>query len=210
MTTTRRDGRPLSAHIYEQVLGDILDGSIPAGAALIQNQLAENYGVSRTPVRDVLNRLVHDGVAEFVPGGGYVVNDLTTSDIADVYEVRRALEELAVRTFDARYSPLDLARLELAVAEGELVADDDPVGLFETSRRFHLAVVDPSPNAYLRQTLEMVWASPVQRRILLSYLHRQQDKSVQVTGRHRRILDAAARGDLVEMLAAAALCHAVD
>lgn len=201
-----RDARPLGERVYEEVCNDIVNELIAPGAQLVQDQLAAQYGVSRMPVRDVLTRLVHEGMADFIPGRGYFVKILSDAEIKDVYEVRREIEALAIRRFNGKYTPIELAVLEMKLAEAEATQEADFDEIFRTSRDFHLALVEPCPNRYLLQSLRGIWENPVQRRIIRSYKN-DASKAAGVVAKHRRLLDMARQGhtdDLIEHLAS---CH---
>lgn len=204
-----REGGPLSERVYERVCDEIVRGLIAPGAQLIQDQLAAKYGVSRMPVRDVLARLVHEGMADFIPARGHFVTVLSAEDIADVYEVRREVEALAIKRFAGKYSPMELARLEMSLDEAESVPPNDFDDIFRTSRDFHLALVAPCPNKYLLHSLQGIWENPVQRRIIHSY---QADgaKAADVVAKHRRLLAIARTGNTDNLIAQLASCHGPD
>ncbi|MDR7083395.1 DNA-binding GntR family transcriptional regulator [Arthrobacter ginsengisoli] len=184
---------------------DIIDGTMPPGAPLVQEQIAAKYGVSRTPVRDALVQIAADGLATAVPGQGYVVNELTDHDVHNVYEVRQALEVLAATQACGLHTPRQLVRLKSLIDEYETVDHSDAEELFRLGTAFHSALVEPSPNEYLLKLLEGVWAHPVNRRIsrTLDYTPEQQ---ATVASDHRRILDALGRNDAGAMVQILAAC----
>jgi DNA-binding GntR family transcriptional regulator len=199
--------RPLSEQVYQSICNDIVTGAIAPGAPLVQEQLAEEFGVSRTPVRDALNRLVHEGLATLTPGAGYAATTLTSSEVEEVYEVRKALEVMAIRQIGAQYTDLQLARLDLLIAEGSACADSEE--LFAATRAFHLALVAPAHNGFLLKTLEGVWDNPVQRLISHSY-PLDQAKLDRVAATHRRIVAAARARDLEALVPLLDYCHRKD
>lgn len=201
--------QPMSERIYQKIRADIVNGVFESGTPLVQEKIAEEYGVSRTPVRESLNRLVHDGLATLVPGAGFFVTELTRTNMAEVYEVRQVLESMAVRKFGAAYSDLELARLELLIAQGAAVPEGDEEGLFAAMREFHLAMVAPCPSQFLLKTLKGIWENPLQRLITHSY-ELSADKIKQVAQTHREILQAARAGDLEQLIPALARCHDLD
>ena len=201
-----RDPRPLAERVYERVCDDIVMELIAPGAQLVQDQLAARYEVSRMPVRDVLARLEHEGMADFIPGRGYFVKVLGEQDVVDVYEVRREIEALAIRRFSGRYTPMELARLEMSLAEADAVRDEDFDAIFRTSTDFHLALVDPCPNKYLLQSLRGIWENPVQRRIIRFYKN-DPAKAAGVVAKHRRLLDMARKGQTEQLIEHLANCH---
>jgi DNA-binding GntR family transcriptional regulator len=198
---------PLSERVYDRLCADLVAGRITPGDALVQEQLAESYGVSRTPVRDALNRLVLEGLAQLTPGAGYTAAELTPARVAEVYEVRRELEALAIRQFGASFDDVTLARLDLNIAEG--AAAESPEELFTATRAFHLTLVSPTANSFLITTLEAVWDNPLQRVIGASYDF-DAAKLERVAASHKRIVETARAGDLDLLLQLLAGCHRED
>lgn len=114
-------GDASGAH-YARVRRDVIEHVFPPGAVLLETTLSARYGVSRTPIREALNRLEHDGLLERVVRG-YRVRVATAEDIMELYEARIALESAAAASAALRRTDLDLARLEhlstlLAAASG--------------------------------------------------------------------------------------------
>ena len=113
---------PAPAALYEALRSDVLAGVFATGDVLQETTLAERYQVSRTPIRESLARLEHDGLIEHV-GRGYRVRSGTPEDVLEVYEARIALEAQAAVGAAERRTALDLARLhhlhELAASAGD-------------------------------------------------------------------------------------------
>ena len=86
----------------------ILGGKLAGGDAIRQGQIAENFGVSRIPVREALLKLEGEGLVEAVPRRGFVVTTLSARDFKEILEMRFALESLAIELAAARFSPVDL------------------------------------------------------------------------------------------------------
>lgn len=195
-----RDGRRLGTRVYETIRDRIVDGELGPDTQLVQEQLAETLGVSRTPVRDALNQLAHEGLVTWVQGVGYIVNDLTEQDITDVYQVRYTLELLAVRLACGRHDRAQLARLRGLIEE---MAAEEPTATaqhFDLNRRFHLSLIEPCGNHLLTQLIDNLWDHPVNRRITRSYVHDQENVGQMVT-EHRAILSAAEAGDADRLVA---------
>lgn len=97
---------------YLRLRADILAGKFPPrGAALHETQLSETYGASRTPIREALNWLAHDGLLERATRG-FRVRSGTAEDVIEIYAARVALESEAAGAAAIRHTELDLARLE--------------------------------------------------------------------------------------------------
>jgi DNA-binding GntR family transcriptional regulator len=137
--------------VYRKVRQDLIDGSIDPGSLLLETALGSRYGVSRTPVREALNRLEQDGLLERVPRG-YRVPVITAEDILELYEARIALEAAAAAAAALRRTDLDLARIthhheRLLEATGTDEAADANAG-------FHRAVWHAGHNAIVYGLLD--------------------------------------------------------
>ncbi len=194
LSRSLREG-PLPARVYEHLRDQIVTGELPADAALVQEQIAQALGVSRTPVREALNRLTHEGLATWVPGNGYVVNGLTERDVLDVREVRRTLEPLATRLACGRHDPASVSRLTALVEQMAGADPGDSAGHFELNRRFHRALVEPCGNTLLIKMLDTLLDHPVSRRITRSYVS-DPDNVALMVAEHRELVAAAAAADL--------------
>lgn len=199
LAKSARDGRPLAVRVYENLRDLIVEGELAAESQLVQEQLAESLGVSRTPVRDGLNRLAHEGLVTWVPGGGYVVNELTRQDIVEVYQVRLNLELLATRLSHGRHDAASLSRLNTLIEEMAAADPRDAARQFELNRRFHRALIEPCENSLLLKMLDNLWDHPVNRRITRSYVHDPANVGLMVQ-EHREMLAAAADADVDRLL----------
>lgn len=119
---TGGDRAEAAAQHYRRIRQDILDGAFPAGTVLHETALTERYGVSRTPIREALARLEHDGLLDRA-ARGYRVRSGTPEDVLDIYEARIALEAVAAANAATRATELELARLEGLHAEAGATAD---------------------------------------------------------------------------------------
>ena len=87
--------RPLRDLVFESLKDAILTQTLPPGKRLLENELAESLGVSRTPVREAIRRLEQEGLVAMIPRKGAYVSGISLKDIREVYEIRAALEMLA-------------------------------------------------------------------------------------------------------------------
>jgi len=198
----------LAVRVYEQISADIISGTITPGSALAQEHIAAQYGVSRTPVRDALTQLTLEGLTTLVPGKGYIVNQLDEREIENVFEVRYALESLAVQRAVGSYTPKQLVRLKNLVDETEIVDPQDTDELFRLGRAFHLALVEPSGNDYLNGIITSIWNHPIQQRINMTYRQGPQHQA-KVIHDHRSILQALKDQDIALAIDVLAHCHDV-
>jgi DNA-binding GntR family transcriptional regulator len=135
---TQLDHKQLWESIADRLREEILDGHQPAGGRLVETDLAMRFGVSRGPVRDALADLSRSGLVVDLPRRGTFVASLREEDLAEVYEVRRALEEGAVRMAIVRATAEDVAELDrlLAVTEAAYHAGPLPAA-WEADMAFH-------------------------------------------------------------------------
>lgn len=201
LTKSPRDGRPLAVLVYEELRDRIVEGELPGDSKIVQEQVADSLGVSRTPVREALNRLAHEGLVTWLPGGGYLVNELSSREIVEVYQVRRTLEVEATQLASGRHGAVHLAQLTALIEEMAVADPADSAAQFELNRRFHRALVAPCDNALLLKILDTLWDHPVNRRITRSYVSDAGNVGLMIAD-HRALAAAAAAGDeerLVEL-----------
>jgi GntR family transcriptional regulator of vanillate catabolism len=149
----------------------ILQGELPAGGRVVELNLVERLGVSRTPVRSALVKLQEEGLLEALPNGGYVVKSFTRDEILDAIEVRGTLEGLAARLAAERgVTSVELRDLEDCLAEIDDVLAADHVTTDRFARyvtlndRFHRLLMELPRSDMLARQLEraksMPFASP--------------------------------------------------
>jgi DNA-binding GntR family transcriptional regulator len=117
MSQAAEERRALVDKLASQLHARVLSGELPSGTRLRQEALAEEFGVSRTPVREALRKLQAGGLVELQPHRGAVVRGLSSREIRDAYEVRAALEALAARLAAERISREQLERLNRVQGE---------------------------------------------------------------------------------------------
>ena len=136
----------LSARTYRTLRDALLRRAIAPGERLIETELAQQLGVSRTPVRDALARLAAEGMADALPTGGIVVRDIQ-KELADIYGLRQVLEGYAARLAAERIEAHELERL--AALSARLRASIDAAALQEQAdlnTAFHLQIAAVSRN----------------------------------------------------------------
>ncbi|HHY93935.1 MAG TPA: GntR family transcriptional regulator [Firmicutes bacterium] len=135
--------------VYQTLKGEIVAGVLKPREPLSEHQIAARLGVSRTPVREALNRMAAEGLVE-VATRGMVVADLDVEDVRDIYQVRTALESLAARLSTHRFEEADFHRME-AMIEGmaDRLSAEDYVGLSQITREFHWFIVQRCGNRHL-------------------------------------------------------------
>lgn len=191
----------MGAVVYESLRDAIVEGRYGADDKLVQEQVASDLGVSRTPVRDALGRLAHEGIVTWLQSGGYRVNDLTDltdQDITEVFEVRRTLEILALQKSCGRLTRVQASQINTIIEEMAAADPTDAAAQFTLNRRFHQAMIEPAGNRLLLTMLDRLWDHPVSRRITRSYIHDEGNIAVMVE-EHRRILQASLDDDVEQL-----------
>jgi DNA-binding GntR family transcriptional regulator len=191
----RIDSQParLADRVYEQLLQAILNGSVRPGERLIQEQLADEINVSRTPVREALLRLEREGI--IAPSGrrGFEVQELTSQMVADCYQAREAIEGYAARLVAERADASMLARLEeTLLTEG--AAKPTVESAYEANRRAHRAVVESTGNQYLIDMFDAIWSRAIALRMYAD-LYASRIGSAPVAHTHRDLWQALASGN---------------
>jgi DNA-binding GntR family transcriptional regulator len=179
--------------VHHYLRQEILANRLPPGTELGEVALAESLGVSRGPVREALGRLATEGLVTVRPRRGAVVSSLSKQEFLEAYQVREALEMLAIRLAVPRMTPQLLERAERLVAEMQAcAARDDVDGFFEANAAFHETLVDASGNSRLKETY----------RQLVEQMGRYRRRSLALRGslrrsiaEHRTILRAVKSGD---------------
>jgi DNA-binding GntR family transcriptional regulator len=142
--------RSLKDLTREDLRTRIVDGRLAPGERLVERDLAEQLDVSRIVVREAIAHLVSEGLAVTLPRRGAQVSALDAEDVANLFDVRVALETLAARTAAKRRTDEDLERLDQALrAAGEATAAGDTVLAAQLNADFHDLLTDAAHNPQL-------------------------------------------------------------
>ncbi len=181
----------LRDQIREVLLERILDGTYPPGERVKETRIAQEFSVSQAPVREALRELEILGMVVSEPFRGARVREVTARELAQIYPIRAAIEEIA-----AREAAPALAG-EVAALEAELdamraaAADGDIQGLLEHDVRFHRIIVDASGN----ETARRVWGSlRIEARTLITLI-KSKDELPEIAEAHLPVVEAMRSGD---------------
>lgn len=194
--------RPLREDIRDTLRTRIFEGHYPAGARLIERDLAAEFGVSRLPIREALRMLRQEGLIEDRLPKGSVVRGLSEKDVRDLFAVRHALEVLASRLAAQCATGGDLARLEaLLDTAAEALRRGSVMEAHRANNDFHDGITQIADNDFLRSALE-----PLQGQ--MHWLFRHVTDLGELIEEHRALLAAIASGDPER--AAAQSAHHID
>lgn len=139
--------QPLREVVFEHIRQAIVGGVFSPGERLMEIQMAEDMGVSRTPVREAFRKLELEGYVVMVPRRGTYVADISIKDIKDVYEIRMALDILAAGLAAERISDEELETMErYLVLIGQYIEEGNMEKIVETDTAFHDVLYKASRN----------------------------------------------------------------
>ncbi len=179
--------------VYTAIHERITSGSLARGARVHQEDLAEELGVSRTPVREALRRLAAEGLVEMRTNRGARVADIDQGGMRGAYDARLVVEPGAARLAAARRLPEPLSRMRAAVAAQQRSLRSVERS-FEANREFHLALVAASGNEFLLQLVERLWVARIGGTIYERQVETQERMVLDVR-EHEQILEAIETGD---------------
>ncbi len=184
------DLKPSQKDAYDLILDAIDTGVYRPGDRLVESELAERFGVSRTPIREALQRLETQSLLAR-DGRSLIVASLDHNQLAELYVVRTELEGLAARLAAQHAAPEEVRVLR------EMVEDDakllgDPDALSRANRRFHKQIHLASHNRFLVQQLDLVHRSMA---LLATTSLAAEGRGETAMAEHREIVDAIERGD---------------
>ena len=183
----------LSSEVVRRFEEEIIHGKRKPADRLDERQLAEHYGVSRTPIREALQRLAAVGLVEARGRQGLQVVQLTVADLLDAFSVAAELEALAAVQAARRISPEQRIRLQIAHEDCERAATaGNADGFYEANLEFHDAVAAASHNRILQEELHrlILRTSPYRRAITF-----QPGRMVGSIPEHSDVMEAIFRGD---------------
>ncbi|RDY22998.1 GntR family transcriptional regulator [Romboutsia maritimum] len=187
------DYKPLRDVVFENLREAILEGKLRPGQRLMEVQLAEQLGVSRTPVREAIRKLELEGLVVMLPRKGAYVANMSLKDIIDVLEVRASLEGLSASLAAERISEEGIEELKRISEEfntSTIEADIDT--LLKKDVEFHECIFKATNNKKLHQLINTLWEQVYRFRV--TYIS-DYDSSVSIIEEHKNILDAIISGD---------------
>jgi DNA-binding GntR family transcriptional regulator len=184
---------PLPLQVAAILSDAILEGRLKGGEQLIETKLQEEFGISRTPLREAFRELEKRGLVEILPRRGTFVRTLTQKDIDDNFPVRSVLEGLAARQALARISREELEELSDALAGMEIAANaDNGKAYLENHVQFHEVYISASENEVLINTLRTLRMHTIWHRFYFKYHQEDYEKSLAI---HHKILELLSDSD---------------
>ncbi len=190
----KTENKSLTTVIFERIRDDILYGKYEKGEKIVEAKLAEEFNVSRTPVREALKQLELDDLVENIPNRGVVVKGISKQDIVDIFTIRLAIEGIAVEWAIERMDQEDMQKIKEIYELMEFYTFKKDVKKFaELNTKFHEAIYKATKSRYLENVLKNYQV----------FMKVVRYKSLEKPGRlegalneHKRIVDALMEKDV--------------
>ncbi|QIB27742.1 GntR family transcriptional regulator [Caloranaerobacter azorensis] len=187
------DYKPLREIVFESLREAIIDGKLKPGERLMEVQLAEKLGVSRTPVREAIRKLELEGLVVMIPRKGAYVADVSIKDILEVLEIRASLEGLAAQLAAERITDDELEALKMKAREfDECIKNKDIKCIIQKDVEFHDIIFKATRNEKLIAIAESLREQVQRFRII--YVT-EYDGTAKLSEEHSKIIEAISKRD---------------
>ncbi len=187
-----RNPSALTSKVHGRLIEAMMAGELVPGDRLILDRLADRLGVSRTPVREAILRLISEGIVETADKRGYVIRELTDREIENNFDSRLAIESHAAAVLSG-LGEKALAKVRQMLALANEQPKDTAKSFFEANRMVHRAIVEASGNPQLLGFFDMIWGQAASNQLYLDFFRAQSDHRFYED--HTNLLDAIAAGD---------------
>lgn len=181
--------------VTKELRKEIITGKYEYGERILQEDLADRYGVSRMPIREALKRLEFEGLLKYEPRRGAIATPITISDVEEIYTLRSMNESLAAEKSLPFLDGNDITKLEKILIEMEkLNLSDETIEQYaQLNEQFHKTIVAKCPWKRVIQNAEIIWNHSLaigSTMILIDHFDI-------VKHEHRQIFDAVCGGDVM-------------
>ncbi|MDH2416103.1 GntR family transcriptional regulator [Nocardioides sp. CER19] len=191
---------------YTRLREGILSGEFAPGAVLQQAMLAKTIGISTTPLREALRRLMTEGLVELDAHRDARVSPLTAEEARDLLEIRLSLDPLAASLAAQRRTKEDIRLMRERLDHTKPLLSNPTIPDLTAHRAFHQAVYEASHNDLLISTLNGLWDKADRYRRMGLEVQRSQEERDQKDEEHHALVDAIVSGE-AELAAAVMLQH---
>lgn len=186
----------VSETVAESLADMIYGGRLRPGERLVQSRLAEQFGVSRVPVRDALRWLEQRNLVVTRPRRGVVVRPISGSEVRDAFALRRVLEPIAMEQVVWRITQRDIAYLEAMIdAQRQSTQRGDMAAVVREDQRFHDLIFSLAENRILKEMIANLWSRIHHARSVVRVSDRGREIGEKSLVRHRDLLDALRQRD---------------
>ena len=191
------DRRRLADEVYDELIEAIIRRDIGLEDTLVQEKLAAEMQISRTPVREALLRLAQEGVLEVSSRGSFKIYKMDEEEVKELYQSRAAVEGQCARILAVHHKAEDITLLRKTVEREEKIVSPSVRAYFEANRNIHRAIVELSRNRFLLDMFNMIWGKAQVFPLFATIEQVDLSKSL---GDHMSLVDVIASGDRAEAL----------
>ena len=184
--------RRLADEVYDQLVSAIMEREIGPDDRLVQEKLASELDISRTPVREALLRLEKEGVLRVANSGGFRLAKITEEETLELYQARAAIEGQAARILAARNDSGELQTLRDVITRAETLTNPTTRDYFVANRTIHRAFMEAAGNRFLMEMFDMIWGRAMAFHLFAAIEHANIASSL---GNHIALVDVLATGD---------------
>lgn len=189
--------RRLADDVYEQLVSAIMRGEIGPDDRLVQEKLAADMQISRTPVREALMRLEQEGVLEVSARGSFRLYQMDGQEVRELYQSRAAVEGQCARILAVHRTEETLRFLRETVEREEAIDEKTAQAYFHANRTIHRAFVEAAGNRFLLEMFDMIWGKAMAFCLFAAIEKVDFSKSL---GAHMELVDVIETGDKTEAL----------
>ena len=185
--------KSMTTAAYEQISQYIQDGVLAPGSALIETELCERLNMSRTPIREALQRLSSEERIDYSRARGFTVSTFSSEKLGHVYEILEGLEGMMSYLLAEDHSSPSFADAGAAVAEMEAASEQENWNEWlKADTKFHRAMYESCRNVYIARYAERFNRPASQVRTMITRFHLDKKKS---TSDHKELYEAIVRGE---------------
>lgn len=178
---------------YDGIKEIIVNGKVKKDAPLVERQLCEIIGISRTPVREALRELANDGLVQIIEGKGVYVKKIEFRDMIEIFEMREALERMAMKLFMERLQEEKIHLFQQYMQEQEeAYKKDEHEAFMAIDMKIHNTIADGSQNVRLKNAISTIYGQIKQMAISAKDDAAMREIAIRA---HRKMLDAILKGD---------------
>ena len=191
-TSIQTNRRRLADEVYDQIVNAIASLEIGPNDRLVQEKLAKQLDISRTPVREALMRLEQEGVLVVSQRGGFRLHRMDDHEVRELYQSRAAVEGQAARILAEKNDPKIISALRKTIKKEEDIKVTTTRAYFEANRNIHRKFIELTDNRYLLDMFDMTWGKAMAFQLFATFENVDITKSL---GDHLSLVDAIETGD---------------
>jgi DNA-binding GntR family transcriptional regulator len=196
----------LADEAYRQIIEAIHRGDIDPAKRIVQEKLASELEISRTPVREALLRLEQEGILELSGRGGFNVRQITPDEVNKIYQTRVAIEGHAARLLTERGDAIAYEQIDAIITKQETRSLNSTLAYYDANKRIHRAFVERTDNKFLLDMFDQLWNRGLSLHLFATFSTDELGASL---GDHHQLCTIMQAGD-PEMAAAAMRSHIED